>query len=315
MNIIQSNTALQLNNHAESVKKYISECLSKNTKLNYAVDWKIFVKWCADREIISLPATPETIAAFFSDHADQGYAPPTIVHRCAAIKKAHEFAGHESPTDHVLVKKTLKGIKRTVQHKPTKKAPATVERIEKMISYCDDSLIGLRDKALLLLGFAGAFRRSELVELKLSDIERTPEGIKVTIRHSKTDQEGKGQTIAILNGSRLRVVDNLMHWLKSARIEEGYLFPSIRKSGKIQKERLSHMSVVHIVKKYAQKSGFTISDFSGHSLRAGFLTSAAEAGASVFKMMDVSRHKDMQTVSVYVRSADMFEKHASESFA
>ncbi len=315
MQFIEVNKSISKEDLVTPVKNYISECLSKNTKINYACSWKSFTKWCADRNVASLPSTPEIVSAFFADHADNGFSPPTIVHRCAAIKKAHEFAGYDSPTASILVKKTVAGIKRTIKHSPDRKAPATAERIEQMISHCDNSVIGLRDKALLLIGFLGAFRRSELIALTVNDIEQTAEGIKIIIRQSKTDQEGKGQTIAILNGINFRAVDALMHWLKIANITDGYLFRSIRKGGNVQKEGLSSQSIANIIKHYAKKSGFTVDQFSGHSLRAGFLTSAAEAGASIFKMTEISRHKDIQTVMGYVRSAKIFENHASDKFA
>jgi site-specific recombinase XerD len=298
----------------DHIKEDIQASKTENTKSAYASDWQIFSIWCAENNLTALPAQPETLAAFLSAQSRNDFAPPTLVRRCAAIKFRHESANHPSPTTHLLVKTTLQGIKRRMKHVPDRKAPATAERIADMISHCPNTLSGLRDKALLLLGFAGAFRRSELVALTTKDIERTPEGIKVTIRQSKTDQEGQGQVIAILNGTRFRIVDALYAWLKVANITEGPLFPSIKKGGKIQTAALTPRAVANIIKHYAHQCGFNMENFSGHSLRAGFLTSAAENGASVFKMMEVSRHRNMQTVAGYVRSAKMFDEHAGEKF-
>jgi integrase len=155
----------------------------------------------------------------------------------------------------------------------------------------------LRDRALLLLGFAGAFRRSELVALDVADIEETETGLLVSIRHSKTDQEGQGVTIAIARGDVACPVKALREWLGAAGIEAGPLFRPINKGGRVAEARLTDRSVANIVKAYAARAGFDASTFSGHSLRSGFLTSAAAKGASIFKMMDVSRHRSVDTLA------------------
>ena len=263
----------------------------------------------------AVPAAPETVARFLASQASQGLKPATLTRRLAAIKLAHETQNQPTPTQHKAVKAVLKGIKREIGTAPRKKAPSTVARIEAMIAHCQtDTLAGLRDKALLLLGFAGAFRRSELVGLTTNDIERTPEGIRVTIRKSKTDQEGQGQVVAILNGARFRVVDTLLAWLDAAEITEGYLFQPINQWGQRRPTPLTGKSVAKLVKKYARKAGLMVDDFSGHSLRSGFITSGAAAGADLFKLMEVSRHKKPETVMGYVRDSKLFENHAGEKF-
>lgn len=296
-------------------KNYMQQSLSESTRKFYRIDFGIFSKWCGSFELLTLPAAPETVARFLAAQASAGIKPATLIRRLAAIRMAHEMIGHLSPTEHKGVKAVLKGIKREKGVAQRKKAPATAERIESMVAHCDaNTLIGLRDKALLLLGFAGAFRRSELVALTVKDIERTPEGIKVIVRKSKTDQEGQGQMVAILNGSRFRVVDTLMAWLSAANIADGYLFRSIKKGGQVQQEALSDRSVANIVKLYAKKAGLTVDDFSAHSLRSGFITSGAAAGADLFKLMEVSRHKKPETVIGYVRESRLFDNHAGEKF-
>jgi site-specific recombinase XerD len=162
---------------------------------------------------------------------------------------------------------------------------------------------------LLLLGFAGAFRRSELVTLDCEDIEESETSIKITIRHSKTDQEGQGATIAIVRGSIACPVETLRAWRTAASITTGPLFRSIREGGKVG-ERLTDQSVAAIVKAHAERVGLDPKVFAGHSLRAGFLTSAAKRGASIFKMMDVSRHRSVDTLRGYVRDAEIFKDHA-----
>jgi site-specific recombinase XerD len=168
----------------------------------------------------------------------------------------------------------------------------------------------LRDSALLLLGFAGAFRRSELVALDVADIEETQTGLLVTIRRSKTDQQAMGRTIAITRGDAACPVKALREWLNAAGIVSGSLFRPINKSGTVAASRLTCRSVANIVKQYAGRAGFDAAIFSAHSLRSGFLTSAAAKGASIFKMMDQSGHKSIDTLRGYVRDAELFKDHA-----
>jgi integrase len=192
-----------------------------------------------------------------------------------------------SPTDDELVKATVRGIRRTLGTAKIKKAPATAERLLAMAANTGAGLKGLRDRALLLIGFAGALRRSELVALNIEDIEEAPDGIKITIRHSKTDQEGAGQTIAIPFGKVACPVATLKEWIAAAGIGSGALFRSVNRHGKVD-ERLTDQSVSDIVKEHAKRLRLDPKQFAGHLLRAGFLTSAAARGASIFKMMDVS---------------------------
>jgi integrase len=179
-----------------------------------------------------------------------------------------------------------------------------------MVAMAPDRLSGLRDRAVLLLGFAGAFRRSELVALDVADITEAKTGLLIKIRRSKTDQEGEGITIAIAKGDVACPARALREWLDAAGIETGPIFRAINKGGTVATDRLTGRSVANIVKAYAGRAGFDASTFSGHSLRSGFLTSAAANGASIFKMMDVSRHKSVDTLRGYVRDAELFKDHA-----
>lgn len=293
---------------------FIRESLSAATRRAYASDCRVFASWCAEQGLAALPSSPEVVAMFLARQAEAGVTPATLTRRVAAIRYAHEGAGHESPTKGKAVAATLKGIRRAFGAPPTKKAPATVERVSEMVARCPETLQGKRDRALLLLGFAGAFRRSELAALTVADLEEAPEGLRVTIRQSKTDQEAQGQTIAIYNGGKLRPVAALKAWLEAAGITEGPIFRPLRKGGRVCAEALTAGSVASIVKAYAAAAGFEAADFAGHSLRSGFLTSAAERGADLFKMMEVSRHKRVDTVRGYVRSAELFKNHAGAAF-
>lgn len=292
---------------------YLGESLSPATRKAYKADWQVFSTWCNAQNRPLMPSTVDTIADFISSQASEGIKPATLVRRIAAIRYAHEAKGIESPTRHKLISATMKGIKRTVGAKQDKKAALTIDKIYKVVAQVDDSsIMGKRDKALLLLGFAGAFRRSELVALDVADIEFVEAGARITIRHSKTDQDGQGQVIAIPHG-RLGVVEALKKWLEASRIDLGALFRSLSKSGKVG-ARLSDKDVYRAVKRYTALAGLDAELFGAHSLRAGFITTAAENGANLFKIMDVSRHKSVQTVKGYVRTAELFKDHAGASF-
>jgi integrase len=207
------------------------------------------------------------------------------------------------PTDDERVRATVRGIRRSLGAAPSKKMPATAERVIGMAPLAGTRLSATR--ALLLIGFAGAFRRSELVALNADDIEETVEGLRVTIRRSKTDQEGHGHVIAIPRGVIACPVTALKAWLEAAAITQGAVFRPIAKGGRIRPTRLTDRSVADIVKAHAQRAGLDPKLFAGHSLRSGFLTSAAARGASIFKMADQSRHKSMDTLRGYVRDAEM----------
>jgi integrase len=217
------------------------------------------------------------------------------------------------PTDDERVRATARGIRRTIGTAGTKKAPATNDRLVAMMAPHGRSLAAHRDRALLL---PGAFRRSELVALDTGDVEETDEGLRVTIRRAKTDQEGAGATVAIVRGSVACPVEALKAWLSSAVITEGPLFRAVNKGGRVSADRLSDQSVALIVKAHTdvkahtERAGLDPRLFSGHSLRAGFLTSAARRGASIFKMMDVSRHRSVDTLRGYIRDAEIFKDHA-----
>jgi site-specific recombinase XerD len=283
---------------------------SPATRKAYATDFRLFKAWCDRKGAQALPAAPETVAAFLAAEAAAGVRPSTLGRRVAAIRYAHKLARLITPTDAEGVKATLRGIRRSVGSARVRKAPALAERVRAMIAASPDTLTGKRDRALILLGFAGAFRRSELVALDVADIEESDAGLRVTIRQSKTDQDAEGATIAIARGAFACPVRALREWLDAAGIESGALFRSVNKAGRVAATRLTDRSVANIVKAMAGGVGLDASTFSGHSLRSGFLTSAAANGANVFKMMDVSRHKSVDTLRGYVRDAELFRDHA-----
>jgi site-specific recombinase XerD len=279
------------------------------TRRAYASDFRLFQAYCDAKGTSALPAAPETVAAYIAAESLTA-KPSTIGRRIAAIRYAHKLAGVETPTDAEGVKATMRGICRTFGSAKVKKAPAIAARMLSMVAAAPDRLSDLRDHALLLIGFAGAFRRSELVALDVADIEETSAGLLITVRRGKTDQEAQGRTISISRGDVACPVKALREWLDAAGIVSGPLFRPINKSHTVSASRLTCRSVANIVKEYAGRAGFDAAVYSGHSLRSGFLTSAAGKGASIFKMMDQSGHKSIETLRGYVRDAELFKDHA-----
>ena len=262
-----------------------------------------------------LPASIDTVAAYLAALAAAGLKASTINRRCAGIGYMHRIAGVQSPTGCEAIKAVLAGIRRTIGSAATRKAPATAGTLGAIVAAIPSDLRGLRDRALLLVGFAGALRRSELVALDVADLEESTEGFIIRIRRSKTDQEGTGDFVSVPYGSRLRPVRALKDWLRAAGITEGPVFRPIRRGGSVvEPDRLTDRSVGNIVKAHAEAVGLDPDVFSGHSLRAGFVTSALQAGADVLRVMDVTRHRQVNTLRVYDRRAKAFKQHAGEAF-
>lgn len=284
------------------------------TRLAYRADWRHFTSWCDTVNSRSLPAEPATVAGYLAHLADSGRSASTIGRRLAAINYAHKLKGLDSPTTAEGVRAVLRGIRRSLGVKVNRKTAASAGAIAAMLAQVPDTLAGTRDRALLLLGFAAALRRSELAALRRNDIALSAEGALVTIRASKTDQEGEGAEIAVPRGGRLKPVEAIEHWLAIAQISQGPVFRPIDRHGRIGAAALTDRSVANVIKRYAQAAGLDASRFSGHSLRAGFVTSALEHGADLFKVMDVTRHRRLETLKGYDRRARAFKDHAGAGF-
>ena len=211
----------------ESAAEYARAEKAAATRRAYRSDFALFHAWCEAKRVPALPAAPEAVAAFLAAEADRGAKVATISRRLAAIRYAHKLAGHEPPTNSETVKATLRGIRRTAGSVPARKAPATADKILAMVAQVGTDLKGLRDRAILLLGFAGAFRRSELVAFNIADLEFCAAGLRVSIRKSKTDQEGLGATIAVTPGAIACPVDAVRLGSRGLGISEGPLFRSV----------------------------------------------------------------------------------------
>jgi integrase len=302
--IVGSSTAL--------LQRYLDNARARNTISGYRSSFRQFKSWCDRADRIALPASDDTIALYISCQAENLKA-STLQHHLAAIAKAHKAAGLASPmAGSLLVAETLKGIKRTNGIAPQQKAPVLTEDLRMMLRLTRKNVTGTRDRALLLTGFAGAFRRSELVSLDVADIAFTVEGLLITLRRSKTDQEGEGRQIAIPPGAHDETcpVAALRDWLQVSEISEGAVFRPIRKGGAVIPKRLTGHAVAILIKKYITLAGMSPTTFSGHSLRAGFVTSAARAGEPERRIMRQTGHKSIEMVLRYVRQANAFTDNA-----
>ena len=291
----------------EQVREFIRASKAENTLRGYKSDWRHFCTSCEGHGVCALPASPETVAAYIAECAGR-LKPGSIQRRLNAIAEAHKAVGAESPTSAGIVRATLKGIRRTKGTAPAQKAPALTDDIRAMIEAADGGLIGARDRALVLLGFAGAFRRSELVGLDIEDCAFGKDGLTITLRRSKTDQDGAGRKIGIPYGSNpntcpVRVVQT---WLEQAALTCGSVFRSINRHGHVQAGRLSPADVARVVKKLAERAGLDPAKYAGHSLRAGHATAAAVAGASERSIMKQTGHRSVQMVRRYIRDGSLF---------
>jgi site-specific recombinase XerD len=282
----------------------------------YESDWRIFCAWCQTMDLAALPAAPSTVAMFLAAEAKRGTAAPsTLNRRLSAIRLMHLGARVVSPHNAVEIQEVMRGIRRLSTRGIVKKEAAVDDQIKKMVDTCDRATYqGQRDRALLLLGFAGALRRSELVALDVAHLKLSDEGFIVTIAKSKTDQEAQGQTIAIprVSDSPYCPVQAVLDWMAMAGIEQDALFRRVTKGNKLTQDRLTDQSVARVIKRLAARAGLMASQYAGHSLRSGFLTSAAQRRASIFKMQAQSRHKSLDVLSGYVRAQELFEDHAGK---
>jgi site-specific recombinase XerD len=281
------------------------------TQAAYGSDFRIFEMWCTARGLCALPATAAALCGFLADEATTGRRASTLGRRLAAIRYFHRAAGHDTPTSDEAVKATLSGIRRTIGAAPVRKRAATSDMVIAM-SATGTSLRALRDRAIILLGFAGAFRRSELVALDVADLEEASEGLWITIRRSKTDQEGLGRKVAIPHGEIACPVAALKAWLEAAGITEGAVFRRVfnKCAQRVTEQRLAARNVATIVKAGAAKLGLDATAFAGHSLRAGFVTSAVKRGANLIKITDVTGHRSLEMLKTYSRDAEAFVGHA-----
>jgi len=288
---------------------YIKAATSDSTRKAYRSNLKHFEAWGG-----KLPATPDAIAAYLQDYAPKLNA-RTLGRRLTALKQWHRYQGFPDPTEHPAIQKTMIGITR-VHGKPKQKAhPLCVEELLIIIKYLsqNSSLSALRDNALLQVGFFGAFRRSELVQIQVEQLDWKEEGIDILIPASKTDQTHQGQYCALPYGKGLLCpVSAIKEWLEVSGIKQGALFREIKNGGKVKEKALTPLSVNYILKKHAQACGFSnINQLSSHSLRRGLATNASQIGANLASIMRQGRWKQVNTVMEYIEASERFSENAA----
>ena len=295
-----------MNNLITDVKSLELETLKnlKNSKANntlraYQSDFRDFSAFCAKNGFSSLPSQPKIIALYIT-HLSKSSKFSTLKRRIASISVLHKLKGHYLDTKHPIIMENLHGIKRTLGTRQKAKKPILINDLKLIIKAIDEDKI--RDKALILIGFSGGFRRSELVNIHYDDIEFVTEGVKILIKRSKTDQTGEGSVKAIpyFDNQEFCPVVALKNYVskKFSNTNEGKIF------------NISDKSVALIIKRYAEKAGLDSSKYAGHSLRSGFATTAAEFGAEERNIMAMTGHKTTQMVRRYIQEANLFKNNA-----
>ena len=299
---------------SDLARSYASEASTENTKRAYRAAWEDFCSWCEAAGHVPLPAAPEVVGSYLAEQAGR-LKVASLTLRLVAIGQAHRLKGHPLDTRHPAIRETMKGIRRTHGTAPAKKAAADIVMLRDAVSELAKiaGLRALRARALLLVGFAGALRRSELVALDVADIRFVAEGAVLTLRRRKTDQEGQGTEIALPFGQSERTcpVLTLRAWLEASRISSGPVFVSITRGGRIRSARLSPIDVARTVKAAVEAAGGNPDDFSGHSLRSGFITSAARAGVAERHIQNQSGHRSLPVLRGYIRRGSLFVDNAA----
>lgn len=294
-------------------QKVARESIPENTKRAYKADWNDFQRFCEKRRLRALPARPEHVCAYLAAK-QRALKRTTLRRRLTVIGIAHRMRGHPNPLEDSRVKQTWRGILRSKTEVEERKAPLLLNDLKSIVAALPESLGGIRDKALLLLGFAGAFRRSELVALNVSNVELTDDGLVVHIPRSKTDQMRGGRKVGIPYGENPLTcpVKAILHWLDAAQISEGAVFRKVNRHGEIEGKRLSDASVALIVKRAFKMIGKKPQRFSGHSLRAGLATQAAMMGATERSIQNQTGHKSLKTLRTYIRDGSLFRENAAK---
>lgn len=306
----------ELHDLTQRAREYAADSKSPATRRAYAADLRDFEGWCAGRSFTPYPLEPAVAALYLTDLAATK-ALATIVRRRTAISLEHKRRGLEArPFGHPQVDEVWKGIRRDLGAAPQRAKDALViAEFRRLLEPLGTRAVDVRDRSLLLLGFAGAFRRSELVALDRSDVRFVPEGIEITLRRSKTDQEALGRIVGIPYGSRLETcpVRALKAWLEAAAIEDGPLFRGVRAQGAVRSGRLTAGVVALIVKRRAAAANMDPARLAGHSLRAGFATSAALAGVTETFIAAQTGHRSLAVLRRYIRPATVWQNNAAAS--
>jgi len=287
-----------------------------NTVRAYKSDFKDFGLFCVQNGFKNLPTEPKIVSLYLTHLSTKDIKISTIKRRLVSIGVIHKIKGFYLDTKHPIIVENLMGIKRRKGTVQKGKKPILINDLKKLIDVINEQKIEdikkLRDKSIILIGFSGGFRRNEIVSLNIEDLDFVFEGLKITVRKSKTDQFGEGliKGIPHFDNKLYCPVTTVRRWLNVSKIKEGPLFRRFSKGSKLSENRLTDQTVALIIKEYLNLAGINSSNYSGHSLRSGFATSAAEAGAEERSIMQMTGHKSTEMVRRYIKEANLFKNNA-----
>jgi site-specific recombinase XerD len=289
---------------------------SNNTVRAYKSDFKDFGLFCAQNGFKSLPSEPKIVSLYLTDLSTKDAKMSTLKRRLVSIGVIHRLKGHYLDTKHPSIIENLMGIKRRKGSIQKRKKPILIKDLKLVINVIDEQKIKdikkLRDRSIILIGFSGGFRRNEIVSLDYEDLDFVEEGLKIQIRKSKTDQFGEGLVKALpyFDNSQYCPVISIKKWLELSKITSGSVFRRFVKGSKLSENRLTDQTVALLIKEYLKLAGIDNKSYSGHSLRSGFATSAAESGAEERNIMAMTGHKSTEMVRRYIREANLFKNNA-----
>ena len=287
-----------------------------NTVRAYKSDFNDFGLFCAQNGFKSLPSEPKIVALYLTYLSTKDAKMSTLKRRLVSIGVIHKLKGHYLDTKHPSIIENIMGIKRRKGSIQKGKKPLLISSLKTIIDTIDqknkEKIKILRDRSIILIGFSGGFRRNEIVSLNYDDLDFVPEGLKIKIKRSKTDQFGEGSIKAVpyFDNSQYCPVVSLKNWIDIARINSGALFRRFSKGSRLTEKRLTDQTVALLIKEYLQLAGIENKNYSGHSLRSGFATSAAESGAEERSIMAMTGHKSSEMVRRYIKEANLFKNNA-----
>ena len=289
---------------------------AKNTVRAYKSDFNDFGLFCAQNSFKSLPSEPKIVSLYLTYLSTKDVKISTLKRRLVSIGVIHRLKGHYLDTKHPSIIENIMGIKRRKGSIQKSKKPILISHLKKIINVIDEqkneNIKKLRDRSLILIGFSGGFRRNEIVSLDYDDLDFVEEGLKINIRRSKTDQFGEGSVKALpyFDSTKYCPVISLKNWIEISKIESGPLFRRFIKGSKLSNNRLTDQTVALIIKEYLKLAGIDNKNYSGHSLRSGFATSAAESGVEERSIMAMTGHKSTEMVRRYIKEANLFKNNA-----
>jgi len=289
---------------------------AKNTVRAYKSDFNDFGIFCAQNGFKSLPSDPKIVSLYLTHLSSKDAKMSTLKRRLVSIGVIHKLKGHYLDTKHPAIIENIMGIKRRKGSVQKSKKPILIRYLKQLINVIDEQkkeeIKKFRDRSIILIGFSGGFRRNEIVSLDYDDLDFVPEGLKINIKRSKTDQFGEGFTKALpyFDSSKYCPVVSLKNWLEISRITAGPLFRRFVKGSKLSKNRLTDQTVALLIKEYLNLAGIDSKNYSGHSLRSGFATSAAESGVEERSIMAMTGHKSPEMVRRYIKEANLFKNNA-----